>query len=179
MKRLLLLLAPLVIQACSDPVAVAPESCDASFDSVSSIGFVLDGDGFNRADVNFTTFAGDGIGVQNASMDMLQTGRIDIAIEAKPLMAGADTVHAYLAVVLPSGGLNAFSLLNPDVAAVRIGIFNETLTRWYKSESGSVVVTNFLSRQDTIAIAGRFCGTFRDSSGARVKITGGRFEYSS
>ncbi|MBC8144127.1 MAG: hypothetical protein H7X80_01010 [bacterium] len=168
-------------QACSNSVEVAPENCDAAADTLNSNDFVINGGGFSNTVIDLEETVGNS-GSYGTETMLMPGNRVELKVDAFPVKIANDSGLVHMTIVLPRRDVGTFPISTSTDAIVQIALVpsSPTGSRLYTGESGTLTVSTYLYEPvDTIAIIGRFCGTFKDSAGQRVTIAGGDFTITS
>lgn len=165
----LALVALTALAACGteDPLSPADDACAGS-SSIARAGFEITG--ATPARVDF-----DGAGGLTASEVEFSSGFTVVTEVGEEVAVGAERVFALMVVRFLGRSTGSFAWTDPGRTTVAITIDGGPLAGEYRSVAGTTVVTQYLETTDTLRIAGRFCGTLRDSSGRTIEVRAGRF----
>jgi hypothetical protein len=158
----------------SDPPA-APASSDCLDPAAAAEGFFLSGLGYNAAKVDMN----DGnLGLSAFQTSFRPGGAGTVALYGGTAIGGTDTTVVQLELRVPANGTGTYAwgdLTGGDgTSGMTLRVTAGKAAGYYRSMSGTTVITTFDATGD-FSIAGKFCGSLKDSLGHIINVSGGRF----
>jgi hypothetical protein len=161
----------LILAGCKSDPPAAPAGSDCLDPAAAVDGFFLSGMGYNSAKVD----QNDGqLGLTVFQSSFRPGGAGSVVMSGGAAIGGTDTSIIQTEVRIPAAGTGTYAwgdLTSSDgTSGMTLRISAGKAAGYYRSMSGTTVVTAFGTE-----LAGKFCGSLKDSLGHIITLSGGRF----